>query len=420
VPDDQEKDDQEKDERDERDEESSSGEERDDAAQRVARALGVDGEAEEDAGSEVDEAASPANRAARRRGEALERRKKRKGSASSTAAKRVAVDDEDAPRDRNARARELLKKRREQAGDRQRTVSSALLPGEMVDDAFARIVSATGKWFRKNWSALQWAIVGIVLAGGAFMFFQWRSEKKSDGASGALAAALAAERGRVMPEDKRTDEEKEYDVTRVFKTADERTDAVLANYNKVIDEYPGTGAAMLAKLGQAGALLDKSDYAHALEAYQAVLSSPLAAADADVKGRALEGAGFAKEGKADLDGALATFKQLEGVDVKGFKELGQYHQARVLLAKGDKDKAKELLKAAREKLQQPGPEGKAFPLLAAVVDELLRKLDPTAVPPAPSRQLGGARPPMTQEQLEKLLRETRQDLEKKKGLAEPH
>jgi predicted negative regulator of RcsB-dependent stress response len=221
-----------------------------------------------------------------------------------------------------------------------------------------------------------------------------------------------------MPEDKRTDDEKEYDVTKVFKTPEERSDTVLASYNKVVDQYPGTAAAILAKLGQAGAYLDKSDYAHALEAYAVVLASPLATADGDVKGRALEGSGFAKEGKNDLDGALASYKELEKVDLKGYKELAQYHQARVLVAKGDKDKAKELLKAAREKLQQPTTEGKPFPFLEAVVDEALRKIDPSAVP-ARTQQLGGPKGGMTPEQLEKLIKKAREAGEKK-GEQEPH
>ena len=55
-----------------------------------------------------------------------------------------------------------------------------------------------------------------------------------------------------------------------------------------------------------------------------------------------------------LDDALAAFKQLEQVDMKGFKELGQYHQARVLEAKGDKAKAIELLKDVQKRVSRAG------------------------------------------------------------------
>ena len=67
--------------------------------------------------------------------------------------------------------------------------------------------------------------------------------------------------------------------------------------------------------------------------------------------------------------------------MKGFKELGMYHQARVLEAKGDKDKAKELLKSIRERVNKPG-EGHPFPYLESVAEDRLRALDPSEVPPA--------------------------------------
>ena len=78
-----------------------------------------------------------------------------------------------------------------------------------------------------------------------------------------------------------------------------------------------------------------------------------------MKGRALEGLGFAYEAKAAaapadkdkwLDQASQQFRALENTDVKGFKELGMYHQARVAESKGEKDKAIQLLKSLHERL----------------------------------------------------------------------
>jgi hypothetical protein len=379
----------------------SKGQGDDGAAERVADALGV-GEGDEPGAAEEpaadDEAKAPANRAARRREEATRRKRKKSGG-------------EEMPKDKNARAKELLARRREQATER-RPVQ--LLPGEMVEDALSRMSSGASNWIKKNFHILQWGFLVALLAGGGVLFYLSRSEKKDATSSSALAAAVAADRGKILAEDTRSEDEKELDLTKTFKTADERADTALAAYNKVIDEHGGTGAAMLAKLGQAGVLLDKKDYAHALEAYSAVVSSPLAGADPDVKGRAIEGVGFAKEGKGDLDGALASFKELEGIDAKGYKELSLYHQARVLIAKGDNDKAKELLKSAREKLQAPAAEGRAFPFLEAVVDETLRKVDPTAVPARAA--FGGPKgQSMTPEEIEQLLKRARDNAQKKGG-----
>jgi len=94
-----------------------------------------------------------------------------------------------------------------------------------------------------------------------------------------------------------------------------------------------------------------------------VKGSPLAQADSEVKGRALEGLGFAYELKAVLDApqkdkhlgdAIKEFKELENTDVSGFKELGMYHQGRVYETKGEKDKAIEELKSLHERLAAPG------------------------------------------------------------------
>jgi tetratricopeptide (TPR) repeat protein len=103
--------------------------------------------------------------------------------------------------------------------------------------------------------------------------------------------------------------------------------------------------------------------------------------DADVRARATEGVGYALEGKGDVDGALAAFKELESID--GSKEQGQYHQARLLLAKGDKDGAKAIAKPLSEKLHAPS-EAKKLVNLANDVDDLLRRIDPAAAPAKPA------------------------------------
>ncbi|MFT3764236.1 MAG: hypothetical protein QM820_01750 [Minicystis sp.] len=384
----------------------------DGAAQRVAEALGVEGaedaaEGEKAAGegeaAEGDEAAPVQNRAARR-AEAAQRRKKRKTATASEGGE----EEADLPKDKNARAKELLKRRREQAATAEaRPVQ--LLPSEMVDDALARSASAVGKWLRANFGVLQWVIIGALVAGGGYALYSSQTEKKTAGASDALLAGVRAEHGRVMAEDKRSDEEKEVDPTKVYKTNEERADNALASFRKVVADHPGTGAAILARLGEAGALLDKHEWDKALEAFSAVSSSTLAGADPDVKARALEGIGFAKEGKGDNDGAMASFKELQGL--AGFKELGQYHEARLLLAKGDKDKAKDLFKQVHDTLEKPS-ETRSTGFLKAAVDESLRRIDPTLVPPKPAIGGGAKGAAMSQEEIEKALKRLRENMEK--------
>ncbi len=144
------------------------------------------------------------------------------------------------------------------------------------------------------------------------------------------------------------------------------------------------------------------------------------AADTEVKGRAIEGIGFAHELKAmltpaekdkSLDAALAAFKELEQVaDVKGFKELAMYHQARVLMAKGDKPKATEILLSLKERLEKtedplaPGlPAPPTYPYLKDIAMDRLREIDPAAAPkPKAPGGMGGSHG-FSPEQLKKLM-----------------
>ena len=408
TPENDERDERDEDEADEADDADESGsvkagaagdedaEHKDEAAARVAAALGVgeaeEGEEEAKAEAEPEEKKAKPNRAARRRDEA----RKRRGSG-----------EDELPRDKNARAKELLKRRQSQASERQGKVSSQLEASEMVEDVVARAGSGLRKWVVKNFAMLQAGVVIGLLVTGGVLFYLSRAEEKGGAVSDALAEAVATDQGKVLAEDKRSDEEKELDPTKVFKTSEEREKAALEAYKKVAEQHPGTGAAILARLGQAGVLLDQKQWDAALAAYSEVASSTLAGADADVKGRAVEGMGFAKEAKGDLDGALVHFKELESIDVRGFKELGMYHQARIHLAKSDKEKAKELLKAVREKLTAGGTSEKLSSYLEAVVDTALRELDPSAVPAQMPLGGGPKGSTLTPEELQRLIEQAK-------------
>jgi hypothetical protein len=254
-----------------------------------------------------------------------------------------------------------------------------------------------GEWIQKNQQVFG-AIVGVaLLAGiGLFGYTYWQNKRNSD-ASALLATAMADEHGTIAAKDEDDDDAKPAGLYPSFKTAEERRDAAIAGYRKVESSYAGTGAAILARLSEAGLLLDKGDAQGALGAYEDVKGSPLALADAQVRGRALEGMGFAYELRAQtdaagkdkhLDDALGAFKQLEQIDLKGFKELGMFHEARVLEAKGDKAKAIELLKDVQKRVTEPG-EGQRFAYLQTVAEDRLRDLDPSALPPKAPPMMGG-------------------------------
>jgi hypothetical protein len=268
-------------------------------------------------------------------------------------------------------------------------------------------------WAKKNQGTVS-AIVGaglLALVGvGIYSYVEKRHEMQ---ASGELAKALSDEKGRIGDPDKADENERIHDDTPIFKTVDDRREAALREYRDVESKFKGTGAAILARLGEGALLLDKRDVAGATAAFDEVRDSALAKADPEVRGRALESLGFADELKAEsedgdakkatLDDAAKVFRELENTDVMGFKELGMYHQARIFEKQGDKAQAIEMLKKLHERVTKPG-DNHPFVYLEHVADDRLRALDPSALPAKAPGQLGGpGQNQLSQAQLRRLI-----------------
>jgi hypothetical protein len=273
-----------------------------------------------------------------------------------------------------------------------RAASAVSMESDPLLDRTVRL----GQWIKEHQQVFGMVVAAALLAGGGLLGWTYWQGKRDADASALLATGFADERGAVTAskdEDEEEDDGKQAPLYPTFKTPAARQEAALAAYRKVEAKYAGTGAAILARLSEAGVLLDQADAKGARAAYEDVKGSPLAAADAQVRGRALEGIGFADELLAQTDGdankdqhldaALSAYKQLEQIDLKGFKELGMYHEARVLQAKGDKAKAVELLKDVAKRVGEPG-ESHPFAYLQSVAEDRLRDLDPSALPPKPA------------------------------------
>ena len=286
------------------------------------------------------------------------------------------------------------------------------------------------EWAKANQKTVQ--IVGALIAAAllgiaGFLYLEHKHELE---ASALLTQAVDDERGRIGEPPKEDPETPAIvEPTPLFKTFDDRREAALKKYREVQSRFPKTGAAILARLAEGSLLLDKHEADPALAAFTDVKSSALATADQEVKGRALEGIGFANEmkaieAKADAakywDDAAKAYKELENtVDVRGFKELAMYHQARVAQNRGEKDKAKEILLSLKERLNKTEestssvPQGPAFPYLKEVAMDRLREIDPTLAPKQPP---GGGNAPggnaqLTPAQIRKMI----EDAQKKQG-----
>lgn len=279
------------------------------------------------------------------------------------------------------------------------------------NDALYRRTMTLGEWISKNRKTVA-TVAGVAAAAGLVTFgYLAYTGTQNAHASRILLEATADEAGRIGAPGKK-DDDAPPDPRPEFATLEARNASALAKYREVSTKYKGTGPAILAKLAEGSLLLDGKDADGAITAFQDAQKSSLAAVDAEVRGRALEGLGFAYEMKGNLDEAAKTYKELENtVEVKGFKELAMYHQARVAEAKDDKVKAKELYKTVFTRISDPLAKS-PFPYLQEAVEDRLRSLDPAALPP---KQMGfggpGGQNPVNEAQLKKLQEQIKKQME---------
>jgi predicted negative regulator of RcsB-dependent stress response len=292
-------------------------------------------------------------------------------------------------RDRNKRIRaeaaEKRRRQREGAPEKRRAASARNLDaGEIVDDALARSTHAAWEWLKRNSTRVQWVVVLLVAGGIGWRIYVYRQERNRATDTEALARAVVAENGRIG---KAATEPDRYtglvDNRPAFATVEERSKAAEAEYRKAASSAKGGPSAALADLGLAGVLYDQGKFAEAKTTYEKVRDSDLAKLEPDAKGRAIEGAALSLEGLGQTDQALTEYKRLENSDIPGFGPLGMYHQARLSFAKGEREKAKELLKKCIEKITKSEDKSKtpAFAppgYLEGAAKDLLQAIDPKA------------------------------------------
>ncbi len=305
-------------------------------------------------------------------------------------------------RDERLRAREagVARRRKKRARERAQAAAEGLDTGELVDDALARGVHATSRFVQRNFRWLQWVIILGAAGGFGKLIYDYRTELDNQKASKRLVGALHDQLGEVEDETDLNPAVPGFAGLRPEYPSDTaRLKAAADAYRKAIAEDDRPARKTLAQLGLAGVLFDQGKYKDAQQTYAEVKASKLAADDIHVKGRAVEGAGLSLEALGKRDEAGKVFKELENIGNR-FRELGQYHRARLLYEAGERDKAKELLKKVREKADKESLSGgQSFVQVAA--QQLLEAIDPAAARPAPGAGLSPEQLKQIQEQLQK-------------------
>ncbi len=197
-------------------------------------------------------------------------------------------------------------------------------------DSF-EIASATGlTWFEKNWWYLAIGAVAV-FAGVLITDYVSSSSQRS-------ASEMTAELNGLLD-----DYEEATDLEKVAtSTVPEQVNAGYRSVQRGLaafrDQYPGQPAAALAGLYEADLWRRLGEPKNAVPLYESYLSA--LGDDAPFAAIAHEGAGYAYEELEQLDNALRHFESMSKLDyARGY---GLKHQGRVLEAKGDRDRAKQI------------------------------------------------------------------------------
>ncbi|MGZ5969065.1 MAG: hypothetical protein ACXWP4_15435, partial [Polyangiales bacterium] len=209
---------------------------------------------------------------------------------------------------------------------------------EMEDpDALMTATLRVMEWSNKHRKQIAYAIALAIGAVGVVFAVSYYGAHKEREASSLVNKAITADLAPI-----RTGEEDPEIAKRLkfYGSEAEKQSEALAAFKEAYAKYKDIGPGILARMGEAGVHLDRKEWDDAIAAYTEVKGSQLCAADPQIRVRVLEGLGYAREGKGMLDDARAAFVELANVDaVKSAKPLGLYHQARMDVAKGDKQGA---------------------------------------------------------------------------------
>jgi tetratricopeptide (TPR) repeat protein len=241
-----------------------------------------------------------------------------------------------------------------------------------------------------GWIAVAAAAIAIV----GFLGWQYREETTSAAAGTLLEEAIEIASARIESPDAADeaseDEDEDADEERTFPTRTARDEAALEAYEALRSQYPGHPSAGIARLGAARTLLALGRNDEAREMYQEALDRD-GGRSGTIAWQALEGIGFAQEAAGNADEARATYERLGDLDGHSYEQIANYHLARLMLARGERDEARtalrELVDALRAETVEDSSEPR-FPYLLAQAEVRLRELDPSSATSAGPQLLG--------------------------------
>jgi tetratricopeptide (TPR) repeat protein len=207
-------------------------------------------------------------------------------------------------------------------------------------DTFQKVGGEASAWLVERQKQVVAALGVLLVGGGGVALASYFSQRGSSQATKDLGAALQpltrpvtpgapAPAGAVASE-------------APFESEKAKDEAVVASLEGFRKANPNGQAAVTAVLPLAQAQLRLGKFDQAIASFDEYLAK--AAAENPLRASALEGKGYALEGKGDVDGALAAFEKLATDNKTEFlKGQGLLHKGRLLIQKGKKEEAAKVL-----------------------------------------------------------------------------
>jgi tetratricopeptide (TPR) repeat protein len=249
-------------------------------------------------------------------------------------------------------------------------------------DAFQLYGAEASDWLMKRRDIIGTAVAVLIVGGliaALVNYFSNRSEEKASKQLGqslqvldrpviATSENLQAPPGEEPP----------------FKSDKEKDEAIVKSLSDFRAEHKGTEAAATAALPLGKAQYRLGDFDGALSSFGEFIKA--ADKKEPLMASAYEGQGYAHEAKGQLDQALASFQEMAKVESGEFLQgMGQYHQARILVAQGKKDEAAQILADLKASQANTAAGRQATERLAVLAAQGVKVPEPKTAPaPAPT------------------------------------
>ncbi len=250
---------------------------------------------------------------------------------------------------------------------------------EPQEDAFQVGVKEVGRGAARR---APWVAIGLGVAVAtvvAVVVFYSRGQHAAAAATRLLAEAATYESRAEVGDKELLAGKSKNPPSPVVKDEAERAAVVDKALAALAAQAPGSAAELDGLLLSAARLMRDAKFVEAEALYRRFIDS--AGAGHPLRWAAREGLAFAREAQDDLDGALAEFVALAGEKGVFYRDMGLWHQGRVLERQGKKDEALAIYRQyiAEYPLGDPS-------IAQSEVRKRLEELDPSAVASAQIEQ----------------------------------